>query len=46
MSSTDLVDLIILIISGEVAQWLVPRIGSTNREVGSSNLTVSTNECR
>ena len=28
--------------SGEVAQWLAPRIFSVNREVGSSNLTVST----
>ena len=31
-------------ISVEVAQWLAPRICSANREVGSSNLTVSTDD--
>ena len=30
--------------SGEVAQWLAPRICSANHEVGSSNLTVSTDD--
>ena len=30
--------------SGEVAQWLVPRICSANREVSGSNLTVSTDD--
>ena len=30
--------------SGEVAQWLAPRICSANREVVISNLTVSTDD--
>ena len=30
--------------SGEVAQWLAPQICSVNREVGGSNLTVSTDD--
>ena len=33
-----------LLLSGEVAQWLAPRICSANREVGSSNLTASTDD--
>ena len=33
-----------LIICGDVAQWLAPQICSANREVGSSNLTVSTDD--
>ena len=31
-------------ISGEVAQWQPPQISSANREVGGSNLTVSTDD--
>ena len=34
----------ILYYIGEVAQWLAPRTSSANREVGSSNLTVSTDD--
>ena len=30
--------------SGEVAHWLAPWICSANREVGSSNLTASTDD--
>ena len=35
---------LVVFLSGEVAQWLAPRICSANHEVFSSNLTVNTDD--
>ena len=47
ITPVQLIDLKILLKwspSGEVAQWLAPRTSSAYREVGGSNLTVSTGD--